>query len=296
MSNPIETYSTVANAQNKFTQAVVKFTKDFFPFLILILNILLSLGSKLFKTWLENPFTPDFFISLGTNILATMFCYICFIKYGEDNEKMCSDTYRINVNKWSEMSGIVRSKYSDKFIEYCKRLVDEERDERRHSYIANYTMISVETYEKEYKHKSKAEIKRLVEEGKLSPNEAKYINKANATHKVKPINPILILCGVQTKNINDVGRTGLSNSVVSILSRPLSTFVITACLTMFNGTWVGIGDASAVFDMIYSVLMIVVASFAGYSSGATTAKQTHDKIKGRIYFLERFLNNKKEGD
>lgn len=296
MSNPIATYSTVANAQNKFTQAVVKFTKDFFPFLILLLNILLSLGSKLFKTWLENPFTPDFFISLGTNILATMFCYVCFIKYGEDNEKLCSDTYSINVNKWSEMSGIVRSKYSDKFIAYCKDLVNEERDERRHSYIANYTMISVETYEKEYKHKSKAEIKTLVEEGKLSPNEAKYINKANATHKVKPINPILILCGVQTKNINDVGRTGLSNSFISIISRPLSTFAITACVTMFKGTWVGIGDASAIFDMIYSVLMIVVASFAGYSSGATTAKQTHDKIKGRIYFLERFLNNKKEGD
>ena len=296
MSNPIETYSTVANAQNKFTQAVVKFTKDFFPFLILFLNVLLTLGSKLFKTWLENPFTPDFFISLGTNILTTMFCYVCFIKYGEDNEKLCSDTYSINVNKWSEMSGIVRSKYSDKFIAYCKDLVNEERDERRHSYIANYTMISVETYEKEYKHKSKAEIKTLVEEGKLSPNEAKYINKANATHKVKPINPILILCGVQTKNINDVGRTGLSNSFISIISRPLSTFAITACVTMFKGTWVGIGDASAIFDMIYSVLMIVVASFAGYSSGATTAKQTHDKIKGRIYFLERFLNNKKEGD
>lgn len=296
MSNPVETYSAVANAQNKFTQAVVKFTKDFFPFLILLLNIILSLGSKLFRTWLENPFTPDFFISLGTNILATMFCYVCFIKYGEDNEKLCSDTYSINVNKWSEMSGIVRSQYSDKFVEYCGRLVNEERDERRHSYIANYTMISVETYEKEYKHKSKAEIKTLVEEGKLSPNEAKYINKANATHKVKPINPILILCGVQTKNINDVGRTGLSNSFISIISRPLSTFAITACVTMFKGTWVGIGDASAIFDMIYSVLMIVVASFAGYSSGATTAKQTHDKIKGRIYFLERFLNNKKEGD
>ena len=85
------TYSKIADTQNRVTQAVTRFSRDFFPFIVLVLNILLTIGSRLFSTWLENPFTADFFIALGTNILSTMFCYTCFIKYGEANEKRCSE-------------------------------------------------------------------------------------------------------------------------------------------------------------------------------------------------------------
>ena len=110
-------------------------------------------------------------------------------------------------------------------------------------------MISIEKYESVYKGMPKAEVNRLRDEGKLSPIEARYINKANATHKIKPINPIIILCGVQTMHINDVGRDSrLHSSTISILTRPVSMFILTAAVTMFKGAWVGIGDASAILD------------------------------------------------
>ena len=284
------TYSKIADTQNKVTQAVTRFARDFFPFIVLVLNILLTIGSRLFTTWLENPFTADFFIALGTNILSTMFCYTCFIRYGESNEKRCSEAYASNVDRWSRMSADVRGKMSDSFSRYCKELEVQEREEKRHSLISNHTMITIADYNEHYKGKTKREINELVKSGKLTKAEGKYINKANATHKVRPINPVLILCGVRTSNINDVGRSGISYSTVSILSRPVSMFILTTAVTMFKGTWIGVGDASAIFDMIYSAFMIVISSVLGYSSGAMSARVEHDKIKGRIYFLEKFLN------
>jgi hypothetical protein len=284
-------YSKIADTQNKVIQGVTRFTRDFFPFIILVLNILLTIGSSLFKTWIENPFTPEFFIALGTNILSTMLCYTCFVKYGETNEKRCSAAYAGNVKKWSIMSADVRSKMSDSFNRYCKELAKQEREEKRHSVISNHTMISIEDYTSHYKGKSRKEIKKLVKSGELTRIEGKYINKANATNKVIPINPLLILCGVQTSNINDVGRSKISYSTLSIISRPVSMFILTAVITTFKGTWIGVDDASAIFDMIYSAFMILISSVLGYSSGATTARVEHDKIKGRIYFLEKFTNN-----
>ena len=40
--------------------------------------------------------------------------------------------------------------------------------------------------------------------------------------------------------------------------------------------------------MIFSVVMIIMSSVMGYSSGVSSARKQHEKIKGRIYFLENF--------
>ena len=284
-------YSDIATKQNQATRWLVKFGKDFFPLIILILNIAATICSRLFNTWLENPFTADFFIQLGTNILTTMFCYATFLAFGERNEKALSNNFGTNLETWEMLSGKVRNGYCDHFIEYCRGQVEKEREDKRHAIILNNTMITIDKYEKEYKKLSVEEVNQLYLSGKLSNKEAKYINKANATHKLKPINPLLILCGVHELNVNDVGRDGISHSTVSLLSRPLVMFIITAVITMFKGSWLGISDASAVFDMIFSILMIVLSSVFGYNSGSTCAKKENDKIKGRIYFLERFMQS-----
>lgn len=287
-------YNKVAEYQNKATQTVTRIVKDFFPYVILVLNIIVSVGSKLFDTWLENPFTADFFISLGVNLLTTMFCYSCFIKYGENNEKLVDKDFSDNRLRWGKISSDVRNHHNERFAEYCKVQVDIEREEKRHSYIINHTMLSVSTYEKEYKSLTKKDIKKLVKEEKLTKAEAKYIIKANSPIHIKPISPISILCGMKGTTVNDAVRDGIiSNSTKSILLRPIGVLVLTAVISMVKGVWIGVGDASAVFDMLYSIFMIVISSIMGYSSGASAARKEHEKIKGRIYFLERFLNNEK---
>jgi hypothetical protein len=295
-NNLLNNYNKVATEQNRVTKAVTSFVKDSLPFLILLLNIVAAVVSRLFIADLQNPFTAGFFIELFTNMLTTMVCYTCFVRYGEKNEKLSSKSYESNIKRWQTISHEVRSTQSEKFVAYCKRQVELEREDIRHYYIINHTMISVEEYETKYKRLSNRELDKLVADGKLHRSESKYIKKANATRYLKPINPMLILCGVNRMNINDVGRDGMSAATVSILTRPIFMFVLTAVLTMFSGYWKGLDDASAVFDIIYSALMVVIASYTGYSAGADAGRKEADKIKGRIFFLERYLSAEEKAE
>lgn len=285
----LEKYNDFSNKQNKAMQLITNVIRDSLPFLILLLNIVVAVMTRLFNTDLQNPFTIDFFIELFTNTLTTMVCYSCFVKYGEKNEKLSSEAYASNLERWKKMSGEVRSQSSDKFIKYCRKQVEIEREDIRHFYILNHTMIPLEEYKSKYKRLHDEEIDKLVEKGSLHRKEAKYIKRANKTRYLKPINPLLILCGVNKLNLNDVGRDGMNAATVAIITRPVYMFLLTTVVTMFSGYWKGLDGASAVFDIIYSVMMIVIASITGYSAGADAGRKEHDKIKGRIFFLERYL-------
>lgn len=289
MSDLLNKYNTVASKQNKAMSLITTVIKDSLPFLILLLNIIVAVTSRLFHTGLQNPFTADFFVELFTNTLTTMVCYSVFVKYGEKNEKLESKSYASNLERWQKMSGYVRNHSSEKFIVYCRKQVEIEREEIRHFYILNYTMLTIEEYERDYKRLSDREIEQLVAKGALHQKEAYYVKRANKARYLKPINPLLILCGVNKMNLNDVGRDGMSAATMAILTRPIFMFALTTVVTMFSGYWKGIDNASAVFDIIYSALMVIISSITGYSAGADAGRKEHDKIKGRIFFLERYL-------
>lgn len=292
----LDRYNDYASKQNKAMQLITAAAKDSLPFLILLLNIVVAVLTRLFNTDLQNPFTADFFIELFTNMLTTMVCYSCFVKYGEKNEKLSSAAYASNMERWKEMSGRVRTQSSDKFIAYCRKQVELEREDIRHYYILNHTMLTIEEYESKYRRLSEEQIDKLVAQGALHRKEAYYIKRANMTRYLKPINPILILCGVNKMNLNDVGRDGLSAATMAIITRPMYMFVLTTVVTMFSGYWKGLDSASALFDIIYSALMIVIASITGYSAGADAGRKEHDKIKGRIFFLERYLATEEKAE
>ena len=65
---------------------------------------------------------------------------------------------------------------------------------------------------------------------------------------------------------------------------------------MFSGHWKGLGDASAIFDIIYSAAMVVIASITGYTAGVDAGRKEHDRIKGRIFFLERYLATEEKAE
>lgn len=289
MSDLLNKYNTIESKQNKAMQLITGAVRDSLPFLILLLNIVVAVTSRLFHTGLQNPFTADFFVELFTNMLTTMVCYSCFVKYGEKNEKLESKSYTSNLERWQKMSGEVRNHSAERFLIYCRKQVDIEREEIRHFYILNYTMLTIEEYERDYKKLSDDAIDTMVKQGRLNRKEAHYIKKANASRYLKPINPLLILCGVNKMNLNDVGRNGMNAATMAILTRPVFMFAFATVVTMFSGYWKGIDNASAVFDIIYSALLVVISSITGYSAGADAGRKEHDKIKGRIFFLERYL-------
>jgi hypothetical protein len=285
----LEKYNDFSNKQSRAVALITAVIRDSLPFLILLLNIVVAVLTELYDPELQNPFTLKFFIELFMNTLTTMVCYSCFVKYGEKNEKLGSEAYSKNLAKWGAMSGEVRSHYSDDFIVYCRKQVEKEREDTRHFYILNHTMLTIEEYESKYRSLHEEDIDKLVARGALHRKEAMYIKLANKTGNLKPINPLIILCGVNKMSINDVGRDGMNAATMAILTRPLYMFALTAILSMLNGTPRGIDGASAIFDIVYSVMMIVVASITGFSAGAEAGRKEHDKIKGRIFFLERYL-------
>lgn len=289
----LEKYNKFANEQNKAMQVFSSILRDSLPFIILIVNIVASVLMSLFDPSLQNPFSADFFIRLFVNMMTTMVCYSCFVNYGEKNEKLSSDSYAANAKKWSDMSGKIRQTCTDKFMIYCRKQVEIEREDIRHFYILNYTMITIEEYESKYKRLPDQEIEKLVLKGLLHRKEAKYIKKANKSRYLKPINPILILCGVNKINLNDVGRDGMNSATAAIVTRPFLMFVLSTVGAMLGATWKGIDSASALFNIIYSVLMIIIASITGYSAGADAGRKEADKIKARIFFIEKF--NSEEG-
>lgn len=281
-------YEDIANVTENIKTRTRAAVKEFFPYIILILNIAFTVASRLFSTWLENPFTPDFFITLASNILTTMFCYACFVSYGERIGKHTIRGYNENCERWSELSCKIRAEKSEQFIKYCKDRTDAEREEKRQAILRNHTMIKLEDYESLYRGLNFHSLWRKRKEYGLSLKETFFVALANGNIRVKPIKPLLILCGVKASHINDAGRSKLPASAFSIMMRPLLMFVLSACITMFKGSFVGVADSSAIYDMILSGLSIIISSIVGYSAGFSSAKKELKTIISRIFFLEHF--------
>ena len=284
-----ETYGNIAHATADFKTKLVNTFRENFALIILVFNIIVRIALELFDTSVGNPFNVDFFIKLGTDIATTMFCYCCFISYGHKIEKNIMPGYKENCTKWSAMSGTVRNSMSSLFTEFCRTAADEEREERRRAIIVNHTMIPWETFCNEWRGKTKKLVRQSVKKGIISYHDAFFINRANGIIRVKPINPVLILCGVKISSLNDAGRDGFKPSTISAISRPLTMFILNACIEMLHGAWRGISTGEEIYNMIFSVLMIIIASVMGYSAGVNSARKEHDKIKGRIFFIEKFL-------
>ena len=288
MSKINEAYEDFANVSDNIKIRTRSAVKEFFPYIILVLNIAFTVASRLFTTWLENPFTADFFITLASNVFTTMFCYACFVSYGERMGKLTLPGYSDNCKRWSELSCKIRAEKSEQFIKYCIEMTESEREERRRAIVQNHTMIKLDAYYELYRAKN---FRTLWSERKvhgLSLKEMFFIARANGNIRIKPIKPLLILCGVKASHMNDAGRNKVPASVVSILSRPVLIFILSALITMFKGSFVGVSNSSAVYDMILSGISIVASSMAGYSAGASSARKELKTIISRIFFLEHF--------
>lgn len=287
MANLNDAYGKISRGGDSIKSKLIEVIQRNFAFLVLVLNIAVTVAYRLFSPWVQNPFTPDFFITLATNILTTMFCYVVFLSYGQRLEFASLAGYKENCELWGCLSADARLR-SREFEAYCKERIEIEREERRRAIVENNTMISYEEYLECYKGKTRAQIREAVIAGTLDRETAHHINRANKRIRIKPINPLLILCGIKLSNVNDAGREGFSPSTVAIVSRPVSMFIINAGVSMIHGSWTGVSTGEEVFDMIFAVVMIIMSSVMGYSSGVTSAHKQHDRIKGRIYFLENF--------
>lgn len=280
-----EAYDTAsATVTDKIKKAVV----DFFPYLLLIANILFMVLNTLFSITLKNPFTADNVSKTLMNCATSTLAYACFVTYGDRRTKSTLAAYKQNCKLWGEISDrIRRGSFFEGFLEYCKKAVEIEREEKRLALVTNNTRLTVKEYNDKYRHFSSKELKVEVKAGRITRREAKKLRKANGNIKVRPINPLLLLCGSKAENLNDAGRAEDASVIYSIIGRPMtviiSSIVVESFLCVFGG-W----SMATFYNMCAYAFLIMVSSFLGYEKGASNARKTNEAVLNRIVFLERY--------
>ena len=132
---------------------------------------------------------------------------------------------------------------------------------------------------------SKEELKALLNEGNISKEDYKALIKCNKV-KIKPINPLIVLCGAKKTTINDAGRDESSYALAKTLQRPIIMVVISFVVNSISTTF--IGGSNIVLDVMLGIFTIVVASFCGFTTGVNDFKYTEDRTKSRALFLALF--------
>ena len=275
-------------ASNAFTEKVKKVVVDFFPYLLMLINILFMVMNALFTVSLKNPFTPDNISKTLMNCATSTLAYACFVGYGDRTTKNNMQNYQHNLKVWGETSDrIRRGSFFEAFLVYCKTAVEEERAEKRIAIVVNNTRISLRDYTELYAKMSNSELRQQVRDGVISAHDAKYIRKANGNIRVRPINPLLLLCGSKAENLNDAGRAQDASAIKSIVGRPLtviiSSIIVESVFCVFGG-W----SMATLYNMCAYAFLIFVSCFLGYEKGASNARKTNEAVLNRIVFLERF--------
>lgn len=263
------------------------FVVAYFPYIMLIANIVFEVLARLFEVGFTIPFTPQFWSSIFINTLSTTLPFAAFMFYAEDRRKATSSDYITNCDIWARRSTDVRLNRFEVFLQYCKDQYERECEERRVAIIVNNARITLSAWQERYRHMSDKEINALVKSGEISRADAKFIKKANRRPRIPAIDPLLILSGMKVGDINDAGRSNTSSMRAAIL-RPIPVIIISICASMFSGAFIGISDGSVLFDMLYTAAMILISSLFGYTKGVDNFEKKHGEIKARIMFLERF--------
>lgn len=283
---------TVSDAQTSLSRKLINGIQSHLMGIALFANIAISVVTQLYQIGFKNPFSIEYLLGLSLTLTMSMVTYCCFIPFGKREEAQMNKSYGQNVNVWARLTETVRTGCNELFAKFCRDQLEIEREDKRKALIGNNTLIDYSYYESEYKGKSKAYIKNLVRAGQLTKIEARAINRANGNSlinfvSVKPINPVIILSGVKSNQINDAGRTSNLYAANSIISRPFIILVVSIITESITSTFMG-GGASIAFDICIGILKIVSSAVLGYGVGVNAIRQENEKVKSRILFLSLF--------
>ncbi len=282
-------FSEVNEGRARITEGIKKTASNYLPYILLIVVIVLRALLEIYTPGVKNPFTPVFFLDTGVSMAMTLLCYMIFIPQGEKSEKLLNASYHHNCMEWSKLSERIRNgSLQAKFKEFCVKQVDVEREDKRREIIGNNTSLTFEEYKSKYMRMSEVEITREHREGKLTKEEYKAILKANGKIKVEPINPVLILSGVEKRSFNDAGRAESSFIVVWLAKRPFITLLFAVFVNMLTSGKATF-DSSIFYGIILDTVSLIVAAFIGDGAGRQSVKDRNNKIKGKILFINGFF-------
>lgn len=262
--------------------------QDYRVYLLLAFVIIVQTLGKLYKLTWQNILTPEYMLSMATSIASTMLIYVVFAPFGSDKEIRRNERYRTNVTKWSELSAKIRDGKNAIFSAFCKKREKEEREERRIEIVENHTMTDYKDYLDKYAKLTPRELKSFYKSESITKDEYKAYRAANHSIRIQPINPLLVLCGVEHKTLNDAGRAEPKGFRVWLMKRPAVILILDILLGSIDPLYNGAQSADAIYSMILSALSTVIAAYVGYRAGVARILEKNEVVKNRIYFIETF--------
>lgn len=262
--------------------------QDYLVYLLLAFVLIVQTVAELYTVTVHNIFTAGYFLNMATSIASTMVIYILFAPVGSEKESLRNLGYRQNLTKWAELSTHVRAGRNGEFTEFCHRREAEEREERQREIVENNTMIPYAEYVSKFRDLSRSQLKNLKKRGEISPEDYKALKSANNAKKIKPINPLLILCGVEHRHLNDAGRDDRSSLWRWMVKRPAVILITDIVINSIQPIYNGAKNADAIYAMLLSALSTVIAACVGYRVGVSQIREKNEIVKNRIFFIEIF--------
>lgn len=296
MDNKDNFFDKIDEGQKKALSKTKTFINDNLVFLLLIFVIAVQIVSKLYTVDSRNIFELSFFLDLSVSTSYTVLVYLVYAPLGTKKEALRSESFHTNVKRWATLSEHIRNGLSDAFSLFCKKREDDERIDKRREIIQNNTMIDFKEYLHTFLPMPQKELKALYKSKKLTHEEYKAIKRANRVHKVAPINPLLVLCGVEGMTLNDAGRNSSTGFERWIVTRPVVIPLTNIVFNSIKPTFIGLNNADAVYVMLLSCLGTIIAAYTGYSRGVARQKKRNDIIKNRIFFIEIFMEEYKKNN
>jgi hypothetical protein len=284
-------FSEVNAGRSKMAEGIKRTVNNYLPYLLLLLVIVLRALLEIYVPGTENPFTLVFFLDTSVSIAMTLLCYLIFIPQGEKNEKLLNTSYHQNCLEWSKLSERIRNgNFQKKFKEFCIKQIDVEREDKRREIIGNNTSLSYETYKEKYLRMSLNDLKKEYKDGKLSKVEYKAILAANGRIKIRPINPVLVLSGVEKRSFNDAGRSESNYILLWLAKRPFVTLLFAMVVNLLT-SGKAVFDTTVFYGIILDTVTLIVAAFVGDGAGRQSVRDRNDKIKGKILFINGFFED-----
>lgn len=239
---------------------------------------------------LINPFESGFIVNTLATLLPSFVVFVSFTITFKWKEMAESDLYHSWNVKWTEQSNRVRdAKMQGAFVKYCEKKTAEERMEIFRNRLEN-ALITLEEYEDKY---SKMTSKDLAEEkkaGRVGAKQYRVIKSLRKPIEVKPVQPMLILRGVDCHSVNDAGRDAGGEMSWRFVSRIVCSVASVLASSAIMPT---IGEnfefLPYITTLVVRLVSITTSAFAGAYNGIDIVSGMCQKMKVRTAYIENFL-------
>lgn len=263
---------------------------------ILLSFIIVALGFASFFTFnIDGEITRLVIVNIIILTLANIASLSLFIPQGKGYESKYNSSFKQNANEWSNLSYLIQTDYSRKFIKFCKETTEEKRIDKLEN-ILKSALMTLKEFEKEIAPLSDEKFKLFLEKkdqygrNEFTKKQKKLLKKARGKIKVVPIDPTIILLGATTNSKFDVGKVEKLSADQKIFAKKVfNTIVYSIIIAMVgimptpNDLWLSI----ALF--VLRVTTIFSSAVAGFYAGIKAIKERNELIKRNIFFLKLFI-------